>query len=396
MGDIMQAKIRGVNNADVRTTNKQNLIMLLYNGGRGFSRQDISRAMSLSLPTVNLLLGQLEEEGLLIHHCSEVSSGGRLPELFYFNKDAAYFFGIEIAKEEVRILLLNLGGEIVASRSMRENFCDEGDYWAGIGKTMRGLIEEAAIDPAKLAGSGAAIPGVVRKEEKRVDFAATLGLKNWYYDKLGELIGFPINLVENEANAAGFAEVWTQEEVDNAVYVSITKGVGGAIILQGEILNGFQSRSGEFGHMLLYPGGKKCSCGKNGCFEAYCSTKELTKLVDSARLEDFFTRKKTDPALQAAWEDYLGNLTVGLSNLSIQWDLPIIIGGNIRDHLEEDFAGLEKMVEKLIPFEISAKLLRLSENKSDGSARGVALMLISKYIETLCDNYNKVNPKGMA
>lgn len=376
----MRPTIKGFSNADVRIANKQSLLMLLYNNRSGMTRQNISQSMSLSLPTVNLLLSQLEEDGLLVHHSGDTSFGGRIPELIFFNNEAQFFFGVDISASSIKVLLLNLGGEVAASEEIEESFSDTPEYWRGVGEYMRRLLRQAGIDSAKVSGAGLAIPGVVRKNESRVDFAATLGLKNWHYDDLGGKLGFPLLLVENEANAAGFAEVWLRG-IDDAIYLSITKGLGGAVVLGGRILDGFQNRSGEFGHMILYPGGRKCFCGKNGCFEAYCSIQSLVSMVDGGGLPEFFRYKDEREPLGQRWENYLRDLAIGLSNLSIEWDLPIIVGGPISDYLEEDFPRLERMVEQLIPFEITKPLLQRSELGSFGSARGVALMLISSVIE---------------
>ena len=137
-----------------------------------------------------------------------------------------------------------------------------------------------------------------------MDFAPTLDLRYFDYRAVEDIFVLPV-IIENEANAAGFAESWLQSrDQANGIYLSINKGVGGAVIVDHALSYGINRRSGEFGHMTLVPGGRRCSCGKEGCFEAYCSTRVLADLT-GGDLAAFFRRKGEEPHLQQVWETYL-------------------------------------------------------------------------------------------
>ena len=77
----------------------------------------------------------------------------------------------------------------------------------------------------------------------------------------------------NDANAAALGEnaAGAGKGADSFVMITLGTGVGGGIVEQGKIIEGFNGSGAEIGHFLLYPGGKQCGCGKKGCFEAYCS-----------------------------------------------------------------------------------------------------------------------------
>jgi glucokinase len=86
-------------------------------------------------------------------------------------------------------------------------------------------------------------------------------------------------LLENDANAAGWAEFRFGAGAGSKgmIMLTIGTGVGGAIISDGVLLKGGFGIGGELGHAVLYPGGKECGCGQSGCVESYCSGTALLK-----------------------------------------------------------------------------------------------------------------------
>lgn len=70
--------------------------------------------------------------------------------------------------------------------------------------------------------------------------------------------------------------MWSNPDISDALYLSIGRHLGGALILNGEISVGRTGRSGTFEHMTLVPNGKRCYCGQNGCVECYCSIQACT------------------------------------------------------------------------------------------------------------------------
>ena len=104
------------------------------------------------------------------------------------------------------------------------------------------------------------------------------------FSELERWLNFPFQ-VENDANCAAFAQLRGTKK--DAVYLSLNDTVGGAIFLNGNLYRGDGFKSGEFGHMILEPGGKVCYCGKSGCMDAYCSAKIL-KSAGGGSLNSFF------------------------------------------------------------------------------------------------------------
>ena len=77
----------------------------------------------------------------------------------------------------------------------------------------------------------------------------------------------------------------------NALYLSLNNTLGGAFCIDGKLILGENQKAGEFGHMILVPGGKKCYCGKLGCADAYCAASVLTDETHQT-LEQFMAHLK--------------------------------------------------------------------------------------------------------
>lgn len=371
---------QGVNNVMVRLTNRKNIKQLLYSEG-ALTKQEIVSMLNLSLPTVNLLVQQLMDENLITEQPSDISSGGRKPQLFCFNYDAKVSVGVEISQNHNRIILTNLKNKLIDQSRTRVRFESTDEYWEGVAGRVESILSKNGIKKEQVIGTGIAIPGVVKHDGGIVELAPTLSLKNFHYGNLERFFDMPV-IIENEANAAGFAEVWNRDVVDNAVYISITKGVGGAVIIDNKLFTGENNRSGEFGHMTLIPGGVPCSCGRKGCFEAYCSTKVLTQ-YSNGDIDEFFELKaKNNKELEKVWDEYLDNLAIGISNIKTALDMEIIIGGDLDQYLHSDYDRLCEKVKAKVLYEDTRPVFRLSNIGKNASALGSALLLISNYLES--------------
>ncbi|WP_162609627.1 ROK family protein [Lachnoclostridium sp. An131] len=376
----MKGQEVGVSNVNVRIENRKKLIKLLYLHD-GMTKQEIARNLCLSLPTVNGLVQELEEENIVYFQKGVRSSGGRIPTLVWFNKDVFAVVGVEITETGTRIALMNMACNIIEECYMKIPFSVESDYWKEMNFEIQQLLSSNQIPESKLLGIGISMPGPVDREKKRVESVRDfhIEIRDFNYEYLEQIFDCPFVFC-NDANAAGFAEVWLKTDIYDAVYLSVSKGVGGALIRSNSIVLGENCNAGEIGHMVIQVNGKPCQCGRAGCFETYCSTRVLLKAAATKNLKVFFEKKKTDDGLQKVWEEYLDYLALGISNLSLILDMPIILGGEIAPYIEEDFERLTGKISKLIPFERSSPVCILSKFRANGYVVGSALLIITEYL----------------
>lgn len=139
-------------------------------------------------------------------------------------------------------------------------------------RLARAIEEAAASDEAEAVCLG--VPGLLLASESKVIFSPNLraieglSLKSELESRTGLTV-----TVENDANAAAWGEFvfGAGSEVENLVFLTLGTGVGGGVILEGNLLRGSQGAGGELGHTTLHATGPRCNCGNRGCFEIMAS-----------------------------------------------------------------------------------------------------------------------------
>ncbi|MDR1575088.1 MAG: ROK family protein, partial [Treponema sp.] len=187
----------------------------------------------------------------------------------------------------------------------------------------------------------------------------------------------------NDASAAGLAEFWIRGEPGNAFYISLSNNVGGAVMINNQILGGAHFHSGEIGHLTLRPGGKTCYCGQKGCADPYLAATVLSAPC-GGNLEEFFRQLEGGSKnARKIWDAYLDNLALAVNNLQALFDCKIIMGGYVAEYLEKYMDEVKKRAAKLNTFEKDADYLEISRYKTNSIAAGAALYFISRFIDSI-------------
>ncbi len=138
---------------------------------------------------------------------------------------------------------------------------------------MDTVIAEHGGSKEDFAGIGIGSPGPLNRKTGTIINTPNLGWRNFpLRDLISNAVGLPAAL-DNDANCATYGEWWlgAGQSVDSLVGITLGTGIGGGIVLQGEIFHGVNDVAGEIGHMTIDSTGRKCKCGNYGCLEAYAS-----------------------------------------------------------------------------------------------------------------------------
>ncbi|XVV07850.1 ROK family protein [Actinosynnema sp. CA-248983] len=130
----------------------------------------------------------------------------------------------------------------------------------------------------KVSAVGLAVAGFVAPDRRTVRFAPHLAWRHApVADRIAQRVGMPV-VLEHDANAAALAEhrFGAARGARIAALVAIGTGIGGALLIDGKVFRGAHGVAPELGHLRLVPDGRPCPCGKNGCWERYCSGTALT------------------------------------------------------------------------------------------------------------------------
>lgn len=186
--------------------------------------------------------------------------------------------------------------------------------------------------------------------------------------------------VENDVNAFAMGEAKFGAGKGKSDFLCLTygTGIGGALFLNNKLYKGMSSSAGEFGHMITHVGGKQCTCGGEGCYECYASTKALLESVNkrnSTELNAFEIFEKENfvrPEIRSVIDQWIDEMIVGLINIIYIFNPPLIVlGGGI---MNEDYVIdlIDRKIYNLLMENFRDVNIVRSKLGSDAAILGVA------------------------
>ena len=265
----------------LRDLNVSLLIELVRRAGT-ISRADLARQSSLSAPTVSTIVENLIGRGILNEVSMAPSSGGRPPVLLSIDPKAGYVIGIKLRADGVTTVVCDLDAQVVASSEAAELLVGNPEAAIlAIERETRRVMRKAAVPPSKVLGVGIGLPGIIETDRGVCNFSHLL----WWRDvdiagPLRKKLGMPV-WVDNDVNTLAVAEKWSGDASDarDFVTLSVGRGIGLGIMIDRSLYRGANGAAGEFGHIIIEPGGPKCECGKSGCLEAIVGEKVLRQAI---------------------------------------------------------------------------------------------------------------------
>ena len=161
------------------------------------------------------------------------------------------------------------------------------------------LLKNADMSLSDIKQIGIGVPGTANKSTGILEYANNLNFNrvsvtSWLEERLHCQVRF-----DNDANAAALGEYLVRDvnHIKSFLMVTLGTGVGGGVILDGKLLEGCNYAAAEFGHMVIEKGGRPCTCGRKGCFEAYSSATALITMA-TEKIEDH-----VDSLLYKKWKE---------------------------------------------------------------------------------------------
>ena len=237
------------------------------------------------------------------------------------------------------------------------------------------IIKRNGLSISDIASVGIATPGIANTQTGVVEYANNLPFRDFHIaDIFKKYLPVEKVLIANDANAAALGEALAgaAKGTKNSVMITLGTGVGGGVIINGEIYaGGINCAGAELGHIVIVAGGRQCSCGRRGCWEAYSSatglanmTKEkMTELTlkgipsllfDEAEREgktsartSFSAMKRGDKHGAEIVDNYIFYLAAGITNIINIFQPEVIsIGGGVCNEKEYLTKPLLEIVER--------------------------------------------------
>lgn len=199
---------------------------------------------------------------------------------------AKYVAGIDLGGTNIKVGLLDMAGNVLAKDSIpTEAHRGREVVIQRLAESVRLVCDNAGLPLEEVAAVGLGVPGTISIEKGMVFTAPNL--PGWTQVPVRDLLASQISkpvLIENDANSAAWGEYWkgAGQGVDSMVMLTLGTGIGGGIILGGELWHGTKDCAAELGHMIIEYDGEVCACGNRGCLEAYASATALVKRMKRA------------------------------------------------------------------------------------------------------------------
>jgi predicted NBD/HSP70 family sugar kinase len=261
----------------------RDVILELVRTKQPISRADLSRVSGLQPSTVSSIAEQLLNEKWIIEGAAAVRPRGRRPTLLSLNTGMVIIVA-DVRPDQAVVAVVDLNGRFLARQAL-PLVADPHRGVANIIACMQQLIPQ--YPEKSFEGIGIILPGRVDPGTQRLLLAPNLPWAGYDIKKAIEKV-IPLQVeLDNDANACLLSELWfgRMDGVRNAVLVTITEGVGAAILANGQLLMGKSGLAGEFGHVSLDPNGPTCGCGRKGCWEVYASTRAAIGYYSELRPE---------------------------------------------------------------------------------------------------------------
>jgi predicted NBD/HSP70 family sugar kinase len=286
------------------------------------SRSDLANITKLTKATISSQVADLLEEELIIEFHKENNSVGRRPIMLSLSPNAGFAIGIDLDYQDIKFTISDLLGNPVHSDRVELTNSNYDEIIQILINQIRGYQERFSHSRFGIIGVVIGIHGTVTND-KTISFVPQ---HRWYNKDLKAELEKYLNIVvyvENNANLCAFAEkVFNFHQCSNLINISMYSGIGLGILINGDLVKGYHGFAGEMGHMIIYPDGKPCNCGKSGCWELYASEVSFFKRISEKLDKPILTYEDIknlviarNPAVMTEMDEFIKYVSIGLNNI---------------------------------------------------------------------------------
>lgn len=273
--------------------------------------------------------------------------------------------GIDIGGSHVATGLVDKNGSLISKESRDINISNINDekrveslLLEIIENEISVLLDRNDLSNGDISKIGVAVPG--SPKNGKIRNLVNLHIKEFdLSEKLKDK--YKVNVkIKNDGKCAGLAEkqYGSLKQYDDCVFLCIGTGVGSSVFLDGELLEPKQNPGFEFGHMIIEKNGKKCNCGKNGCFETYASMKRfkaesirtfnMEETTEAEEVQKFIRDNINKKNVNEFVDEYLSNVSIGLANIINLFEPEAIsFGGSFSYYCDIFLPILKEKLDKL-------------------------------------------------
>ena len=266
---------------DTGKQRKRNLLLGLIRSREGACKAVLKEWSGLSMESVIRYVEELTREGLITTAGYSRPSVGRKAAYLTIRPEGCFFLGLRFSPLGLNGVIVDFSGEV---RCRREELFYEGipagEVLERLCVCAAGLMEELGGDRERLLGIGVAVPGLVDRENGvGIRYVHIPGWENVpVREILEERLGLPVTVEHSlKATALAAARLPENRGIQDLLFLLVGRGVGMAILADGEIYPGAANLSGEIGHIFSASNGVRCRCGRTGCLETVAGSPAVVR-----------------------------------------------------------------------------------------------------------------------
>ena len=381
----------------IRAINRSAVLNTIKNFGP-ISRTDIARRTGLSAATITGITTDLIEDSLVFEKEQGDSSGGRRPILLALNPRGGFVVGLKLTEENVTAALTDLEATVIAKQTILIEDMSVDMVINSIVEVVEKLEHQASIEQQNLYGVGIGLAGIIDADRGVLRYSPIFG---WHDVPLVDLLQSRLKVpvfIDNDVNTFTLTERWfgKGQGVDNFLTVTVGRGIGMGIVVNGQLYHGVKGGAGEFGHTVINPEGPMCDCGKRGCLETYASDPALVRAAKTSfengkmkkavnSINELQTlAEEGDPGAKNVYAKAGETLGRGIANLINVFNPElIIIGGEGVGAGELLFKPLCEAVENYVmPGLADDTEIKIELWNDDAWARGAAGLVLRELFES--------------
>ena len=300
-----------------------------------------------------------------------------------------YGFGIDLGGTTVKIAYFDETGNMLEKWEIPTVTTDGGkQILPDIAASIRSFLDAHQINETEILGLGIGVPGPVNAKGV-VNKCVNLGWGVFNIaEELSKLTGFSVK-AGNDANVAALGEYWKGggQGCENMVFVTLGTGVGGGIVIGGQLLHGSHGSGAEIGHMVLNSKETAtCGCGKHGCVEQYGSATGIVRLAKLHGMGDvtckdiFDAGKAGDKVALEVLDEYYDYMGQFLGSLCSAVDPEVVVlGGGVSKAGKVLLEGIEPAFHKYVFHAASEVKFELASLGNDAGAYGAFKLALDAF-----------------
>lgn len=372
--------LAGATQEEVRRHNLASIARYVHRAN-SCTRSDLVAVTGLNRSTVGSLTQELIDAGLLRQSgIDQPARIGRPSLAVEAAPTGAVVIAIEYGVSSWSAALVGFGGTLLAEEHGRHKVTPTAEqgvrHMAGIAEAMRAKAPKRA----RIVGVGVSVPGLVRVTDGMVRRAPNL---DWHEVPLGAELAHALRLpvsVGNDADLGAIAELTrgAAGTTRNAIYIAGEFGIGGGVVVDGQLMAGAGGYAGELGHMMVNPQGHECYCGSHGCWETEIGAQALARSLRGVK-KSWSPQQIVDAAIagdkecKAAVNRVAEWIGIGLLNLVNVLNPEIVVLGGVTGVVQHAAPGVvEEHLERSMVANYHHVSLRLPELGQNAVLMGAA------------------------